>query len=68
METEDILLPVPEVCRQLGGISKWTVYSWLAQGKLRRSKVGSRVMVRRSQLARVIKEGGESGRSRRRLG
>ena len=51
------LLSVSEVARQLGGISKWTVYAWLSQGKLRRTKVGGRTMIRESELARVIREG-----------
>jgi len=34
----------------LGGISKWTVHSWLAKGKLRRTKVGARTMIRESDL------------------
>jgi excisionase family DNA binding protein len=55
MET-DALLSVEETARRLGGISKWTVHQWLSQGKLRRSKVGRRTMIRESELARVIRE------------
>jgi excisionase family DNA binding protein len=51
------LLSVSEVARQLGGISKWTVYAWLSQGKLQRTKVGGRTMIRESELAKVIREG-----------
>jgi excisionase family DNA binding protein len=54
---EDPLVPVKECARQLGGVSRWTVYSWLAKGKLRRSKVGGRVMVRQSELMRLVREG-----------
>jgi len=54
---EDPLLSVPETARQLGGISVWTVYTWLSQGKLQRTKVGSRTMIRQSELAKVIQEG-----------
>jgi excisionase family DNA binding protein len=56
----DSLLSVEEVARKLGGISKWTVHAWLSQGKLRRTKVGGRTMVRESELARVIEDGGKS--------
>jgi len=55
MET-DALLSVEEAARRLGGISKWTVHQWLSQGKLRRTKVGRRTMIRESELARVIRE------------
>lgn len=62
----DILLSVPEVARRLGDISHWTVYAWLSQGKLRRTKVGSRTMVRESELQRVIHDGGKSPAPKRR--
>jgi excisionase family DNA binding protein len=52
----DSLLSVEQAALRLGGLSKWTIYSWLSQGKLRRTKVGSRTMVRESELARVIRE------------
>ena len=54
------LLSVSEVARQLGGISKWTVYTWLSQGKLQRTKVGGRTMIRESELQKVIRDGDET--------
>jgi len=48
------------VARRLGAISKWTVHAWLSQGKLRRTKVGGRTMIRESELAKVIQDGGKS--------
>ena len=60
----DALLSVSEVAGRLGGISKWTVYAWLSQGKLQRTKVGGRTMVRESELAKVIHDGARSGTSR----
>ena len=56
----DTLLSVSEAARRLGGISKWTVHAWLSQGKLQRTKVGSRTMIRESELQKVIEEGGKS--------
>jgi excisionase family DNA binding protein len=44
----------------LGGLSKYTIHAWLAKGKLRRTKVGSRTMIRESELQRVIEDGGKS--------
>lgn len=64
MET-DALLSVEEAARKLGGISKWTVHQWLSQGKLCRTKVGGRTMIRESELAKVIQEGGKSATTRR---
>lgn len=54
------LLSVEEAARRLGGVSKWTIHAWLAKGKLQRTKVGSRTMIRESELLKVIDEGGKS--------
>ncbi len=59
------LLSVEEAAQQLGGISKWTVHAWLSQGKLQRTKVGGRTMIRESELAKVIQDGGKSPSPRR---
>jgi excisionase family DNA binding protein len=56
----DNLLSVEEAAKRLGGISKWTIHAWLSQGKLQRTKVGARTMIRESELARVIQDGGKS--------
>jgi excisionase family DNA binding protein len=50
----DALLSVEEAARRLGGISKWTVHAWLAKGKLRRTKVGSRTMIHERDLQAFI--------------
>ena len=54
------LLSVEEAARRLGGLSKWTIHAWLSKGKLQRTKVGGRTMIRESELAKVIEEGGKS--------
>jgi excisionase family DNA binding protein len=58
--TLDNLLSVSEAARRLGGISKYTIHAWLSQGKLRRTKVGKRTMIRESELEKVIQDGGKS--------
>jgi excisionase family DNA binding protein len=63
---DDMLLSVEEVARRLGGISRWTVHSWLSQGRLRRTKVGGRTMIRESELQKVIQDGGKSPAPNRR--
>jgi excisionase family DNA binding protein len=50
----DQLLSVSEAARRLGGISVSTVRAWLSQGRINRTKVGGRTMVRESELSRVI--------------
>lgn len=61
----DTLLSIEEVARKLGGLSKYTIHAWLSKGKLQRTKVGSRTMIRESELHRVIQDGGKSHSSRR---
>lgn len=51
------LYPVEEVARKLGGVSVYTVHAWLSSGKLKRTKIGARVMVRESELERFIAAG-----------
>jgi len=50
----DRLLSIDEAAAKLGGLSKYTIHAWLSKGKLRRTKVGSRTMIRESELQRVI--------------
>jgi excisionase family DNA binding protein len=59
------LFSVAEAAKRLGGISKWTVHAWLSQGKLLRTKVGGRTMIRESELQKVIEDGGKSPSPRR---
>ena len=56
----DELIAVSEAAQRLGGISPWTVYAWLSQGRLQRTKVGSRTMVRESELLKMIRDSARS--------
>lgn len=62
----DILLSVEEAGKRLGGISKWTIHAWLSKGKMQRTKVGGRTMIRESELQKVIDDGGKSPAPKRR--
>lgn len=53
---QDVLHSVPSAAKFLGGISIWTVRSWLSHGKLRRTKIGARTMIRESELERFLVE------------
>lgn len=61
------LLSIEEAAHQLGGISKWTIHAWLSRGRLQRTKVGARTMIRESELQKVIQEGGKSPAPPRRM-
>jgi hypothetical protein len=54
--TYDQLHSVPRTAERLGGISPWTVRSYLRQRKLRPTHVGRRVMVAESEILRFLKE------------
>ncbi len=56
----DTLFSVEEAAKRLGGLSKWTIHGWLSRGKLQRTKVGGRTMIRESELLKVIEDGGKS--------
>ena len=60
----DRLYSVEDAAEYLGGLSKYTIHAWLSSGKLRRTKVGSRTMIRESELQRVIEDGGKSPNTR----
>src|SRR5271166_4254205 len=49
-----MLLSVEEAAQRLGGVSRWTVYSWMSQGRLRKTKIGARVMISESDLLAFI--------------
>lgn len=53
----DRLYSVEDVASLLGGLSKYTIQAWLSSGKLRRTKMGRRTMIRESELERVIADG-----------
>ena len=40
----------------LGGLSESTIRKWLIEGKLKGAKVGDRVMIRASELAKMVRE------------
>jgi len=54
------LYSVDEAARRLGGISPWTVHAWLSKGRLQRTKVGGRTMIRESELLKMIRDGEKS--------
>lgn len=50
----DELVSVDEAARRLGGLSRWTVYAWLSRKKLRKTRVGGRVMIAERDLQAFI--------------
>jgi excisionase family DNA binding protein len=60
--TEDRLFSVRDAAAYLGGLSPFTVHAWLSSGRLKRVKIGSRTMLRASELERFI-AAGDGGKS-----
>lgn len=52
----EMLYSVEEAAKILGGVSKWTIHAWLSQGKIKKTKVGSRTMIRESELEAFLAE------------
>lgn len=48
------LYSIDSAAKMLGGISRHTIVSWLTKGKLQRTKVGHRTMIRESELQRFL--------------
>lgn len=59
---EDRLFSVKDAAAYLGNISPYTVTAWLSQGRLHRTKLGSRTVIRLSELERFI-SAGDGGKS-----
>ncbi len=59
---DDPLYSVEEAAKWYGpgGPTKWTIQAWLSQGRLERTKVGGRTMIRESSLRKMIVDGGKS--------
>jgi excisionase family DNA binding protein len=51
----DKLLSVEKAALVLG-VSPWTVRAWITQGRLGSAKLGSRRLIRESEIERLIKE------------
>jgi excisionase family DNA binding protein len=51
----DPLLTVAQAAAVLC-VSPWTIRMWLSRGRLKRTKVGSRTLIRTSQLKRMIQD------------
>jgi hypothetical protein len=57
---EDRLYSIKDSAQVLGGLSPWTINSWLSKGRLRRVKVGRRTMIRGSELLGILVPDGKS--------
>jgi len=48
------LINIKAAARKLGGLSLWTLRTWVREGKLKQTKVGRRTMFRESDLASFV--------------
>ena len=47
-------------------VSKFTLYRWLSEGRLQRSKAGGRTLIRESELTKLIEDDAPARKLRRR--
>ena len=64
----DTLFSVPDAAKKLGGISKWTLYAWLSQGRLERTKIGGRTMISEAELQKLITDCNQSPKKSKKVG
>ena len=51
---ERLLVPVPDTCAQLGGVSRTTVYELVKQGQLVKVNIGRRGFITSESLAAYV--------------
>lgn len=49
----------PQEFADLLSISRWTVYAWLQEGKIRSVKIGRLVRIPESEVERLVQEGAQ---------
>jgi excisionase family DNA binding protein len=62
--TMETLWTVQDAAKYLH-VNKITVYRWLAEGKVMRTKVGGRTLIRESELLRIIEDNAPARELRR---
>lgn len=50
----DKLYAVHDAAGELGNVSVWAIYKWFGEGRLKRTKIGSRSMVKGADLQAFI--------------
>lgn len=48
------LYSVEDAAAFLGGVSKFSIYAWVNQGRLKKTKVGTRVMISERDLQNFV--------------
>jgi Helix-turn-helix domain len=59
-QQEDPLYSIKGSAQFLGGVRPYSIEAWLSQGRLARTKIGTRTFIRRSELERFIRDGGKA--------
>ena len=59
MEVQEnpLLYSVEQTAEMLGGLSKFTIFKHIAQGNIRATRMGRRVMVAPEEIERIVREG-----------
>lgn len=57
MDSHDDRLLSPKEAAQRLSVSRWTIYSWLSSGRLKKIKLGRLARIPETEISRLIQEG-----------
>jgi excisionase family DNA binding protein len=56
IEMDKLVLNIPEAAKAVS-LSPWTIRKWIAQGKLRATRLGRRVCITPEELRKLVERG-----------
>lgn len=60
MQENNLVMLSPREFADRLSISRWTVYTWISEGRIKSVKVGRLVRIAESELARIVSQGMQS--------
>ena len=60
MQENNLVMLSPKEFADRLSISRWTVYAWISEGRIKSVKVGRLVRIAESELARIVSQGMQS--------
>ncbi len=59
MQENNLVMLSPKEFAYRLSISRWTVYAWLQEGKIKSNKIGRLVRIPESEIERLVQEGAQ---------
>ncbi len=57
MQENNFVMLSPKQFADRLSISRWTVYAWIAEGRIKSVKIGRLVRIPESEVSRIVQEG-----------